>query len=56
MMVPLVLGEVISELVAWSLCSPSFFYSTSYHMLGVSHFSRTLLEAVENELAVSAFF
>jgi len=31
-------------------------YSASWQMLGVSHFSSTLLEAAENELKVSVSF
>ena len=34
----------------------TFSYSGSLHMLSVSHFSETLLEAVEDELKVSASF
>ena len=34
----------------------TFFCSGSLHMLGVSHFSETLLEAVEDELTVGVFF
>jgi len=34
----------------------TFFYSGSFHMLGVNRFSETLLEAVEDELKVRELF
>jgi len=37
----------------FSVPSTDLIYSGSWHMLGVSRFSSTLLEAVQNELTVS---
>ena len=53
-MLPLVFGKVIRTRYFVSLLT--LLSSGSFHMLGVSHFSETLLEAVEDELTVRVFF